>query len=184
MARYSDIRRGGELKEALTNYVKYLEDMDTRQTKRQKGGSTDRKVLKPIRVDVIPFGMKMPTTTPKFTVKASGKGLGTDSPLKDILNGRVDLTVAETSSEVSGEDFRPAKVTVFKGNGKGDYKQSKVTKLYYIKYPGETYSAPFGAKTEAEEYQTGVKEVRTKAAEDLKSADFFRISFKPEIINS
>jgi len=184
MAKFSDIRRGGELKEALTNYVKYLDDMSTRQTKRQKGGAVDAEAVKSIKIDLIPFGIKMPTTTPKFTVRASGKGLGAGSPLRESLSGRVDLSVAETSSEVSGEDFRPAKVTVFKGSGAGKYVQSKVTKLYYIKYPGDTYSAPFGAKTEAEEYQTGIKEVRTKITENLTSAKFVRISFKPEIINS
>lgn len=184
MARYSDIRRGGELKQALTNYINYLQNMDDRPTKRQKGGAVERTPFKKVNIQILPFGLTLATTIPGLIIRGSSKSIGSGGALQSILgNVRANPTVADTADVLSTKEFRPAKVHAFRVTGAGTYKQSKVTKLYYIDYPGDTYSAPFGALNATEEYATAVRLIRADIIKAFAGARSARISFRPEFIN-
>jgi len=58
--------------------------------------------------------------------------------------------------------------------------QSKVTKLYYLKYTGDSFSSPFGATSDAEEELAGGTAVKNAIITLFGAADIKRVSISPE----
>jgi hypothetical protein len=76
--------------------------------------------------------------------------------------------------------FRPAKINFFEpGAGLPTYVKAKGTKQNYIKYPGENYSAPFGALSDNEEEAAAAKLVKT-AVLALSTKDYRRAWYNSE----
>lgn len=175
--RYSDVRRGAELNKALTNYASYLQNASTRPSKRLQGGTVERSIKKK-EVSLLPFGVDMSTENPKFRVQATEKGLSTAGNLQTALATRIDVT--PDANSIRNRNFTPAKVSYFKPNGTRSYKQSKITKLYYVAYGGETYTAPFGATSATEEFSTGAAAVRADVLELDNTLDYRRVSVSSE----
>lgn len=173
--RFSQIKRGAEYDTALTNYVDYIRNAATRPTKRLQGGTRGAR-RETIPAALRPFGMNMAADT-YIAVRASQDSVtGIGSALTNRLF--TQGTQLEAADKLSG--FRPAKVTAFRGSGNAAYVQSKITKLYYLKYEGDSFSAPFGALSDTEEFETGASAVRAAIVTAFASADIKRISFTPE----
>lgn len=172
--RYSQIKRGGEYKAALDKYVDYLQNMDTRPTKRVQGGARGARRKLEIR-HVKPFGIE--TQADEFyQVRCSAESL---TDLGAAVGTRL-TTAPNTATIETNKKFRPARFSAFKGSGAATYVQSKVTGLYYLKYEGDSYSLPFGAISDTEEEAAGSKIVKAAVLTAFGAADIKRISFTPE----
>lgn len=172
--RFSQVKRGAEYKKALDNYTDYLKNAETRPTKRLQGGvRTSRRQL--VERAVRPFGMDL-SGDETVLVKASQASI---TGIGAAVGSR--LIVPSTTTNASKlSKFKPARVSAFRGTGAATYVQSKVTKLFYLKYTGDSFGLPFGALTEAEEEATGAKTIRTAIIAAFGAADVKRISFSPE----
>lgn len=180
--RYSDVRRGAELNKALTNYATYIQNAATRPSKRLQGGTVGRTIVKK-DVAVRPFSMDNDATKPKVLTKATEQGISTAGGLQTALSTRIDLDPG-TDFRLEG-GFTPAKVSYFKPTSNArTYVQSKVTKLYYIKYEGNTYSAPFGAATDAEEFETAKALVKDDVMALDPGLNYRRISISGERVRT
>lgn len=173
--RYSQIKRGAEYDTALNNYVDYLRNAATRQTKRLKGGargSTRQTVSAALR----PFGMELDAG--QFAqVRVSQDSV---TGLGNALTTRLFTQGTQLANSEKLAKFRPAKITAFRGTGTATYVQSKITKLYYLKYAGDTFSAPFGALSDTEEEVVGSRAVKAAVLTNFASADNKRVSIAPE----
>lgn len=173
--RYSQIKRGAEYEQALNNYVDYLRNASTRQTKRMTGGargSTRQTIPAALR----PFGMELASGT-YASARASQDSI---TGLGNALTNRLFTQGANLAAAGKVYDFRPARITAFRGTGSAIYVQSKITKLYYLKYAGDNFSAPFGATSDTEEEATGGRAVKAAVLTAFGSADNKRISISPE----
>lgn len=173
--RYSQIKRGAEYDLALDNYVTYIRDAATRPTKRLRGGTRGAR-RQTVAAALLPFGMDM-AAGEYIAVRA---GQNSITGLGNALTNRLFTqgTNLANSSKMTG--FRPARVSAFQGNGAAAYTQSKITKLYYLKYEGDSFSAPFGALTATEEEADGYRLVRAAVITAFGASDIKRISFSPE----
>ena len=172
--RYSQIKRGAEYNQALDNYLLYLRDAQTRPTKRLQGGARGARRKLEVRY-VKPFGMAIGADE-MFEVRASADSL---TEIGSAVGSRITTATPSTKILIN-KKFKPARVSAFKGSGNATYVQSKVTKLYYLKYEGDSSSLPFGALTEVEEEQTGANAVRQAIITLFGAADIKRISFSAE----
>ncbi len=173
--RYSQIKRGAEYDTALDNYVQYLRDSATRPTKRLRGGSREnRRAL--IRAAVRPFGLPVDADE-LIEVKASA---ASGTALGPTLGVRLIRSGAELASAQSVRGFRPARLSAFRGTGAAEYAQSKVTKLWYLKYAGDSFSLPFGALTETEEQGVAARALKAQIITFFGSAEIKRVSIAPE----
>ena len=180
--RYSDVRRGAELNKALTNYAAYLQNASTRPSKRLQGGTVERTIAKQ-NVAVRPFSLDNDTAKPKVLVKATEQGLSTTGGLAAKLSTRIDVTLG-TDFRIEG-GFTPAKVSYFKPTSNTrTYVASKITKLYYIKYAGSTFSIPFGALTDAEEFETAKALVKADVLELDPTLNYRRVSITNERVRA
>jgi hypothetical protein len=175
--RYSQIKRGAEYDLALDNYVTYIRDAATRPTKRLQGGQRGAR-RETLEAAVLPFGMELAAGTYAQTriSQSAFAGIG------GALTGRVFTQGSQLAGATPLGKFRPARVSSFRGTGAANYVQSKVTKLYYLKYEGDSFSAPFGALTNTEEEAVGAAAVRTAIRGIFGAADIQRVSFSPEKI--
>ncbi len=148
--RFSRIKQGAELNTALDNYITYLKNIDTRPSKRTQGGVRGSR-RETVAAAVLPFGKEMGTGEYAAT-RVSTEGL---TGLGTVLNGRLYTQGAQLAGAIKILKFRPAKVTAFRGTGAATYVQSKITKLYYLKYTGDTYGSLFGATSATEEEFAG-----------------------------
>lgn len=174
--RYSQIKRGAEYDLALNNYVDYLRTADTRPTKRMQGGVRGAR-RQTIPAALRPFGVDLGTDT----LIAVRVGLESSQTLgAAITTARLTTDAAAQATAQRVEGFRPAKVSAFRGSGAATYQRSKVTKLYYLKYEGDTFNLPFGALTGAEEEHAGGTIVKAAVLSAFGAADIKRISISPE----
>lgn len=161
--RYSDIRRGGELKQALDDYVQYLSNMQTRATKRQTGGTYAARPGEIVPVFLRPFGVPV-ANTDVVQNRANDTAFAGPADLDGIPNfgtgadARFEHTTTTKTVVSAPKGFSPARCTAFVRNGTPAYVRSKVTKLYYIKYPGKSYAVPFGRQMNAAGDTEGAQE--------------------------
>lgn len=173
--RYSQIKKGAEYEKALENYTTYLRNTDTRPTKRLQGGARGNR-RQTVAAAVRPFGAEL----------ASGVYLSTRVGQESLttLGGQLASRVFTQGAQLAGATkmakFRPARVIAFRGSGAATYVPSKVTKLYYLKYEGDSYSAPFGATSDTEEEQAGGIAVKAAILTLFGAADIKRVSISPE----
>ena len=164
--RYSDIKRGGELKTALDNKTAWdLNTNGARKTKRLTGGTGTKRNLK--TVSVIPFTTDGDLTPPtRYLVRMTAKSFDTSTGTafaKTKADNYYDTT-PDASAVKPPSGFRPARMSTFQTTGTGttiNYVQSKVTKLYYPQRLGDAYHYPIGRAKASP--QTG-DERSTKAA--------------------
>lgn len=173
--RYSQIKRGAEYDLALDNYLTYLRAADTRPTKRIQGGVRGaRRVTLPAAVR--PFGAELSGGA----YLSTRIGQESSQEIGSALSTRVFTQGAQLAAAIRMQKFRPAKVSAFRGTGAAAYVQSKVTKLYYLKYTGDSFSAPFGATSDAEEELAGGTAVKNAIITLFGAADIKRVSISPE----
>lgn len=150
--RYSDIRRGGELKTALDNKTAWdLNTNNARKTKRLTGGTGTKRDQK--TVTIIPFSIKPATTAAvKYLVKIQGKSFTTSGGSafgKAKADNYYDST-GITNAEKPPSGFSAARMTTFQSTATGttiNYIQAKATKLYYPERKGDRFHYPIGRLT-------------------------------------
>ncbi|QYO62785.1 hypothetical protein [Leptolyngbya sp. 7M] len=173
--RFSQIKKGAEYDTALTNYVDYIRNAATRPTKRLQGGTRGGR-RQTVPAALRPFGMDLGENA-FVLVRVSQQSV---TGLGNALTNRLFIQGTQLANADRLSGFRPARVQAFQGNGNAAYVQSKITKLFYLKYEGDSFTAPFGALTTAEEFETGASAVRTAVVTAFGAADIKRISFTPE----
>ncbi|NJO79168.1 MAG: hypothetical protein HC827_12035 [Cyanobacteria bacterium RM1_2_2] len=173
--RYSQIRRGAEYDAALDNYVAYIRDAATRPTKRMQGGARGAR-RETLQAALLPFGIDLPANT----FAAARISQTSFAAIGATLTNRTYTGATQLAAATPLAKFRPARVSAFRGTGAATYVQSKVTKLYYLKYEGDSFTAPIGALNAAEEEADGCRLVRTAIQGVFGAADIQRISFSPE----
>jgi hypothetical protein len=173
--RYSQIKRGAEYELALDNYITYLRATDTRPTKRIQGGTRGAR-RQTIPAALRPFGVDL-GATPYISVRV---GLDSSQELAGAVTGRLFTSGANLAAATRIEKFRPAKASAFRGTGAAAYVQSKVTKLYYLKYTGDSFNIPFGATSDTEEEFAGGTAVKNAIITAFGAADIKRVSISPE----
>jgi hypothetical protein len=174
--RYSQIKRGAEYEVGLNNYIDYLRLAETRPTKRMQGGVRGAR-RQTIPAAVRPFGVDLGATA------LAAVRVGTESHQElgaAVTAGRLATEGATLATAQRIEGFRPARVSAFRGSGAAAYVQSKVTKLYYLKYTGDSFSLPFGATAGAEEEHAGGTAVKAAILSAFGAADVKRVSISPE----
>lgn len=166
--RYSDIKRGGELKTALDNKTAWdLNTNNARKTKRLVGGTGTSRVQK--TVTIIPFSIKPATTAAvKYLVKIQGKSFDTTGGsafAKAKADNYYDATPAGVgAAEKPPTGFRSARLITFQKTGTGtvvNYIQAKATKMYYPQRTGDSFYYPIGRLTATPD---SADEVETKRA--------------------
>lgn len=173
--RYSQIKRGAEYEVGLNNYIDYLRTAETRPTKRMQGGVRGAR-RQTLPAALRPFGVDL-GTAPYVAVRV---GLDSSQELAAAVTGRLFTSGANLAAATRIEGFRPAKASAFRGTGAATYVQSKVTKLHYLKYTGDTFNIPFGATAETEEEFAGGTAVKNAILTAFGAADIKRVSITPE----
>lgn len=173
--RYSQIKRGAEYDAALDNYITYLRNIETRPSKRLQGGIRGaRRTTLPAAVR--PFGVELAAGT----YASTRVGQESSQELAATVATRLFTSGANLAGAQRIEKFRPAKASAFRGTGAAAYVQSKVTKLYYLKYTGDSFGVPFGATSDAEEEFAGGTAVKNAIITLFGAADIKRVSISPE----
>jgi hypothetical protein len=173
--RYSQIKRGAEYDAALNNYITYLRNIETRPSKRLQGGTRGAR-RQTLPAAVRPFGVDL-GSTPYLSTRV---GVDSSQELASAVSGRLFTSGANLAAAQRIEKFRPAKASAFRGTGAATYVQSKVTKLYYLKYTGDSFNIPFGATSDTEEEFAGSTVVKNAILTAFGAADIKRVSISPE----
>lgn len=189
--RFSDIKRGGELKKALDNYTDYLKEAETRDSPRFTGAGTPGTRGKSQIVGVRLFGTDIAPGSyvlSRVSAAALGSSAANFDNITDIgtgTNKRVEYTI--DAANVVGEPTgfkRAARLSVFKPSGEASfYKRSKFTKLFYAKKPGKSYSTPFGRQFSAAGTTERFATARAQIIASLKGDNanqFPRVSIREE----
>lgn len=147
-ARYSNIRQGRQLNDALGNYITYLQTPRTPKIN-SRGDRPPSQV-----VYVVPFGQDLATdeVTP---VNSPTAGVGRLSGLINAAGtGGEVLTTLGAKTPAYVEGFNPARLVTFENATKTKtVATSDVTKLPYLKYTGERFTCAFGRKTATDDLE-------------------------------
>ncbi|MBD2204939.1 hypothetical protein H6G33_04230 [Calothrix sp. FACHB-1219] len=193
MGKYSDIRRGRELNEALTK-LRAWEDLskDAKQTlyKGQRGTS--------VRVDanrvagyVESFGLSgriyLPVKLLSSTQTANASLISTVRNAADDTGRTLaaNFTLPTGGTKLDGlTGYKPAKISLTQRGAAVSDNKSRITNIEYKRYDNKSVASPFGSKnTGGETYLDAVAAIRAQSA----IATFLndkgnRISFTPEVV--
>jgi hypothetical protein len=170
--RYSNILQGDLLKTAKDALETYRKTDHTKKTAVNPtvGSSRTKKsvVVKPF--DSRTVGSIITSTTKESLTK-----------LETVVTGRIDTTTTAIATATKNSDFRPARIHLFTPDSNTrSYVKSKITGLNYIKYPGKSYSSPFGALSENEEESAAAALVKVAALESAGNKDYKRSWYTSE----
>lgn len=192
MGRYSDIRRGRELNEALTKLRAY-EDLsrDAKQAayKAQRGSSVK---VNPNRVKgyVESFGFTGRIFLP---VRLLSSSQTVQAPLISSVR---TAAAASNRTHAAGftpptggvlldglGKFKPAKVSLTDRGAEVADNKSRVTNIEYKRYDNKSVSSPFGASTDTETYAAAIADIKDQEAiGTFLQSPGNRIAFSPEIL--
>lgn len=185
--RYTDIRRGGELKTALDNKTAWdLNTKGARTTKRLTGGTGNRRAQE--IVGIIPFTRKATAANAVLFLVSIQKASFDDTASFGSTEARkyFDGTPAggNKTYDTKPSGFSPARMTTFTSTATGttfSYKQAKATKMWYPDRPGTRRHYPIGRLTSSPDTTDEVetkKAIRTALANDLGGGK--TLTFKDE----
>lgn len=176
LSRFRDIRRATDLEAGLAGYKDWLENRHL-TSKRKTGGSVGE-ARKTVINYIAPFAMESFANGTSYRVRRSIES--------NIRLGTINNRIISNNPDNSGEFFSfkkgqsPCRVYLFESNGNRSYVQSKITKLWYLKYSGESYSSPIGKKTLNEKQADAVLDAFTYLREISAGKDYVRVWSKPE----
>lgn len=140
--RYSNINEGATLKKAQDALEQFRKNKVTKRTT----GGTPGKARQTDTVAIKPFSTR--------TVDSIQARITKDSQTKllSVIGTRALTTPTALATASSIKGTAAARIHYFEPTGSTrTYVKSKQTGLHYLKYPGESYSAPFGALSDIEE---------------------------------
>lgn len=158
MARYSDIRRGGELKYALDNWINHMTDYENRESGIGQGQERGAQAT----VYVVPF-MKDLTLDEVVEVNVTATHLADLRTYITAADGAEVIEAIGSKTPITVTGFRAARVTWFRNANKvKTVATSKVTKLKYLKYAGDRSACPFGRAADSDDQQDAFNAVRAQ----------------------
>lgn len=193
MGKYSDIRRGAELNDALTK-LRAWENLsrDAKQTlyKGQRGTSVK---VNPNRVlgYVESFGLAgrifLPVRLLSATQTANSTliGIARDAAAASSRIRAADFEVPASGVKLDGlKGYVPAKVSFTDRGAEVADNKSRITNVEYKRYDNKSVSSPFGSSSAGgETYSTAVTEIRNlTAVKTFVATAGNRIAFTPEIL--
>lgn len=138
MSRYSDIRRGAQLNQDLTNYIAYLQNPRTPNVNSR--GARGQQV----QLFTTPFGQDLETDQ-TVRVRAKSTSFTALQTYLVVGNGAEVATTAGAKTVVNVAGYKPARVVWFRNATRSvSIGRSGVTNRQYLKYEGATASCPFG----------------------------------------
>ena len=178
--RYSDIRKAGQLQQALQNYITHISTPRTPRINTRGPRDTSKVVyLAPFTITVDLDEVVMARVNPEHYTK-----LGT--PI-NAASGAEVLEALGAKSLVDVGKFTAARLVLFENSTRSvTVATSDVTGLQYLKYAGERYSCPFGAQAATDDlidaYQAAKAAVL--AAGTTANADVKRVSLIRERVGA
>jgi hypothetical protein len=178
MTRYSDIRRGAQLNEALTNYVQYLTTPRTPKTNTRGARPAQQQVF------VLPYSIDLGTDQ-VVAVKSPTEGVNRLVPL---INNTTDtqaevLTAKGSKTPVVIQGFSPARLVTFENTTRSvTVATSDITKSKYLKYAGDRYQCAFGKKAANDDINDAFN-ILLAAAKARTGLEVNRVSMQPERIS-
>lgn len=174
-ARYSRILRGQGAPGSRDRYLQYLAGIDN--VSRVGNG---RKRSPSIRIQVIPFGIELPTGIRARTQVTRDASQAVTAP---SIGARTFAVGAGNTTALRLGSFLPARVIFTEGvSPTGTPEESKTTGQMYLKYGGTSNSHPFGKTTAADDtYQAATVALET----ELLGTDATgkRVGFVQEVIS-
>lgn len=193
MGKYSDIRRGKELNEALTK-LRAWEDLsrDAKQTlyKGQRGSSV-KVTANRVKGYVESFGLvgriflpvrllSSSQTQQTSLISTVRTAAATSSRTREA-----GFTVPSGGVLLDGlKGYRPAKLSLTDRGSEVTDNKSRITNIEYKRYDNKTVSSPFGAEADGTEtYTEAVTAIKgLSAIETFLQSAGNRIAFTPEIL--
>lgn len=171
--RYSNINQGTELKKAQDALEEYRK---TRITKRGNPAiPTVGKSRPKEEVAIKPFDTSIPPLILVSVVRASL------TKLKPKLTEYIKNDTTSLFNATTVKGFRAARIHYFEPTSDTrTYVASKQTGLNYIKYPGESYSCPFGCVTDTQEEAAIARIVKRSVLEIDTAKDYRRAWYESE----
>ncbi len=175
--RYSRVRRGAQYNEALNNYITHLQTMGTRQPKLNSRGALGTRK----QVFLTPFDKDL-ATDEVIEARMAADHWTVMAPFINHTSTNAELLeTLGSKTVVSSVGFTPAKVIYFRNTTRSvTVAKSDVTKMDYLKYAGDRYTAPFGRKAATDDEADCAAAIRAKINADNASFAIRRISFTPE----
>lgn len=142
-SRYSRIRQGAQLNNALTNYIAYLQTPRTPNLNSQGARDLTKTVyIAPFKVDIgateVASAKMNPTHFTRLGARVNAAGTG----------AAVDENLG-SNSVVALPKFRSARVVLFHNATRSvTVATSEVTNSRYLRYAGDRFSCPFGRNLE------------------------------------
>lgn len=193
MGKYSDIRRGKELNEALTK-LRAWEDLsrDAKQTlyKGQRGSSV-KVTANRVKGYVESFGLVGRIFLPvrllssSQTQQASLISTVRTAAATSSRTREAGFTVPSGGVLLDGlKGYRPAKLSLTDRGSEVTDNKSRITNIEYKRYDNKTVSSPFGAEADGTEtYTEAVTAIKgLSAIETFLQSAGNRIAFTPEIL--
>jgi hypothetical protein len=195
MGKYSDIRRGKELNEALTK-LRAWEDLsrEAKQTlyKGQRGSSVKVNANR-VKGYVESFGLSGRIYLPVKLLAASTAqptngtliGIARDAAATTGRTIAVGFTLPTNGVLLDGlTGYRPARLSLTDRGAAVVDNKSRVTTFEYKRYDNKSVSSPFGSQQAGNElYQTAVTEISDIAAiKTFLTTAGNRVAFTPEVL--
>lgn len=176
MGRFSDIRRGGELKLKLDAYTNYLQNPPAPRLNSRGDRAPSKQVF------LNPFGMDL-ATDEIVAVNANSDGYTKLAASVNLpATGALVAETSGTSTIRSLGRFRPAKVSTFENATKTKTTpNSRFTGRPYLKYTGEGFSCPFGRRNADDDINDCFGEIK-KILRARQNLQVNRVSLTPERI--
>lgn len=178
MARFSDIKRGAQLKTALDRYIEHIQTAGTRPRRIGQYGArnlTTYLYFKPFTIDVAADEVVVARCTPE-----------SDTKLRTIVDGVAAASVSSSlgaNSVVSLPKFRAARIVYFEnGTRSVQVTSSQITGQEYLKYAGERFSLPFGAAADTDDMMDAFAQAKAAILEANSAAEVKRVSLTRERI--
>ncbi len=178
MSRYSRIRQGAQLNQALTNYRNYLATPRTPNLNSQGPRNNSKRVyVRPFKIDVATDELAMAKMNPDHFTRLGARvnATGTGAQVDEVLGSNAIVTLPK---------FRAARAVLFhNATRQVTVETSAVTGQRYMKYNGDRFSCPFGRRLENDDEADAFLGIRA-AIEAAETGDIVRVSWTREKVSA
>ena len=176
--RYSRILESSRYYAALTNYLQYIQNQDRRHTGVGEGNPRPPSVT----LFIEPFDYNLPAGQ-KHRTSASQIAWNRYKGNSYLAARTTDVTPTGDGEVIKLAKFRPARVIVTTGRSQtGVVKTSRVTKMKYLSYGGDSTSIPFGRANATDTFAEATSIIRGQIQASLGPND--KIAFSNEKVSA
>jgi hypothetical protein len=178
MSRYSRIRQGAQLNQALTNYINYLSTPRVPNLNSQGPRNLTKTVyVTPFKTDIAADEVARARMNPDHFARLGARvnGAGTGASVEEAIGA---------NNIVSIPKFRAARVVLYhNATRQVTVATSAVTQQRYLNYGGDRFSCPFGRNLENDDEADAFNGVRA-AIEAAETGDIVRVSWVREKLST